>query len=86
MYQQARLNVQNESIFRKRKTNNSAKSVQDFLIKSTVHNTVFVEVTSDQILDHLLCPICNHRSLMPFTTKAEVDLANELVKEIYKKN
>ena len=86
MYNQARLRVQNESISRKRKTNNNkVKTVRDLLIKSTVHNPEFVEVSSDQILDELLCPICNHRSLVAITTKAEVNMANELIKTAYEK-
>ena len=71
MIEEARLKVKSELISRKRKTTSRVKTVQDYLIKSTVHNPGFVEITSDQILGHLLCPMCNHRSLVSLTTQAE---------------
>ena len=55
------------------------------LIRTTVHNPSFVEVDSDQILENVLCPVCNHRSLVSVTTKAEADLANQLTRELYDK-
>ena len=83
MVKQARLKVKGESISRKRKTTSKVKTVQDYLIKSTVHNPEFVEITSDQILDYLTCPICNHRSLVSVTTKEEAELSNKLIRETF---
>ena len=40
-------------------------------------------MTSDQILENLLCPMCNHRSLVSLTTKEEAELANRLIKESF---
>ena len=83
MVNEARLRVRGESISRKRKTGSKVKTVEDYLIKSTVHNPGFVQVSSDQILDHLLCPICNHRSLVSQTTQEEAELTNTLVLESF---
>ena len=35
------------------------------------------------ILDDLLCPICNHRSLVSVTTKDKADRANELIMQSF---
>ena len=85
MHRQARLKVENETISRKRKTDSRVKSVHDLLIKSTVHNPEFVEVRPEQIIEDLLCPMCNHRSLIAVSTKEEVDMANDVIKESYEK-
>ena len=54
MVEEARLKVRSETVSRKQKTTSRVKTVQDYLLKSTVHNPKFVEITPDQILDHLL--------------------------------
>ena len=82
MVEQARLKVRGDAISRKRK-NPKLKTTKDYLIKSTVHNPNFVEITSEQILDNLLCPMCNHRSLVSLTTKEEAELANQILKDSF---
>ena len=83
MYNKARLKVQNQSATTTRKRPSKVKTVQDLLLKSSVHNPECVEITSTQILGNLLCPICNHRSLVSLTTKEEAELANRLIRENY---
>ena len=85
MHIQARLKVQSDTMSRKRKTYSRTKTVKDLLIKSTVHNPELVEVRSEQILDELLCPMCNHRSLVTLTTKADVETRSNLIREGYKR-
>ena len=85
MHSQARLKVQSDTMSRKRKTDSRTKTVKDLLIKSTVHNPELVEVRSEQILDELLCPMCNHRSLVTLTTKADVETRNNLIRELYER-
>ena len=85
MHSQARLKVQSDTMSRKRKTDSRTKTVKDLLIKSTVHNPELVEVRSEQILDELLCPMCNHRSLSTLTTKADVETRNNLIREGYER-
>ena len=85
MHSEARLKVQSDTMSRKRKTYSRTKTVKDLLIKSTVHNPELVEVRSEQILDELLCPMCNHRSLVTLTTKADVETRNNLIREGYER-
>ena len=42
-----------------------------------------MEVTADQIEVNLLCPICNHRSLVSVTTKKEAEIANDRIKRSF---
>ena len=85
MVEQARLKVRSENISRKRKTTSRVKTAKDYLLKSTVHNPGFVEITHDQILEHLLCPMCNHRSLVSLTTQLEAQMANKAIRESFER-
>ena len=81
MFNEAELKAQNSRTTSTRKQPSKVKTVRDLLLKTTVHNPEFVEVTSEQIMENLLCPICNHRSLVSLTTKKEAELANEIIQE-----
>ena len=70
---------------RKRKAA-TKQSVGDFLLKGAPdYNPNFVEVTSDKVESHLLCPLCNHRSLVSITSKEQVDTRNERIQESFEK-
>ena len=83
MVQEARVKAQHEHTTSKKRKTGKTKSVQELLLKNTAHNPEFVEVTAEMILDDLLCPICNHRSLVSVTTKDEADRANELIMQSF---
>ena len=94
MVNAARLKLKEEAMTsaaetRKRKAGSSAgrtKSVKDFLLKnSTVYNSDFVEVACNEIESNLLCPICNHRSLVSLTTKEQADSENGRIQEFDKR-
>lgn len=87
MAEKARLKVRNESILTgnvdtKRKQP-KVKTTRDYLIKNTIHNPDFVEVAAEQIEVNLLCPICNHRSLVSVTAKKEAEIANDRIKRSF---
>ena len=86
MYQEARHKVENDSNCRKRKARNTTvKTVEDLLLKSAVHHEELVQVRSEQILHNLLCPICNHQSLVPITTKEEAVTTNDNIRAVYER-
>ena len=84
MVETARLKVQGDimcsgsSGINKKRKSKSTKTVDDYLIKCshTIHNPEFVEVTSDKIESNIMCPLCNHRSLVCVTTKEQADSEN----------
>ena len=62
------------------------KSVDDLLMKGAPqHNPEFVEVTHEKIEEHLLCPLCNHRSLVSITTKEQADTENQRIQDAFKR-
>ena len=74
---------------RKRKSVSSAgktKTVKDYLLNSdTVYNPDYIEVTCNDIECNLLCPICNHRSLVSLTTKEQADAENSRIQDAYRR-
>ena len=92
MVETARLKIQGEIMTkgtsyqtRKRKTS-TFKSVQDMLLKgAAIHNPNFVEVTQDKIEANLICPLCNHRSLVSVTSKEQATAENERIQKAYKR-
>ena len=92
MVESARLKIQGDlmttggtTVNKKRKAS-TLKSVNDLLLKGIpVHNPDFVEVTQEQIEKHLLCPLCNHRSLISVTTKEQADTENQRIQETFKR-
>ena len=60
-----------------------AKSVRELLISD--HQSEFREILSNMVLSQLLCPLCNHQSLIALNTKEEVDKANSNIKENFQR-
>ena len=90
MVKSARLKVQGDQMtngnsgHRNKRKNGSVKTVNDYMIKGNiVHNPNFIEVTIDKIEHNVLCPLCNHRSLVSITTKGEVDAENKTIQDVY---
>ena len=86
MVNKARLKVQKESmtVGGKKRKSNKPKSVQDFMVKRGTHEGDYKVVTKDDIKSKLLCPLCNHCSLISLTSKKEVDEANKNTRLNYK--
>ena len=91
MVKSARLKVQGDQITKgdsghgNKRKNGSVKTVNDYMIKGNiVHNPNFIEVTINKIEHNLLCPLCNHRSLVSIITKGEVDAENERIQDVYR--
>ena len=87
MVKQARLKVEHDRMStstggRKRKTK-QRKSVQDYLLNRLSHESEFREVTKNDIVEHLLCPLCNHRLLMCLNKKEEVEKNNKHIRIEY---
>ena len=69
---------------RKKRKASALKSVDDLLMKGAPqHNPEFVEVTHEKIEEHLLCPLCNHRSLVSITTKEQADTKNRRIQDAF---
>ena len=86
MVEKARVKVQNDKMTyaSKKRKGSSVKTVNDYLLKNRgKDNSDFVEVTVEQIEEQLLCPLCNHRSLISITTKEEADKANKHTMKVY---
>ena len=85
MVNEARLKVENDKMslgLRKRKTNQQ-KTVKDYMMKTTNHDSEFKEITKDDIEDSLLCPLCNRRSVICVTTREEVEETNKNIRIEY---
>ena len=50
---------------------------------AAIHNPNFVEVTQDKIEANLICPLCNHRSLVSVTSKEQATAENERIQKAY---
>ena len=92
MVEKARLRIQGEIMKgsahtqSKKRKSNTELSVDDLLLKGRpVHDPNFVEVEENDIESNLLCPQCNHRSLISATTKAAADAANKVIEEKFEK-
>ena len=92
MVEQARLKVQGEimkgsaQIHSKKRKSSSEKTVEDLLIKyRPTHDPNFMEVKEIDVESNLVCPLCNHRSLISTTTREEADAANKCIQEKFEK-
>ena len=53
------------------------------MLKCKNHEVDFKEVSKDKIEQHLLCPLCNHWSIITLTTKQEADETNKNIRLQY---
>ena len=87
MVERARLKVQNDSRLSKQRNTrkNIPKTTKELLIKSNDYRSNLTSlVHSNQVDKEILCPMCNHRSIIALSTKASVNKVNNRKKEIYK--
>ena len=82
MVENTRLRVENKNQSSSSKTRKvRAKGVKDFLIlnrRAECH-----KVTKEMIHGNLLCPLCNHQTLISLNTSKEIDKANNYIRTTY---
>ena len=61
----------------KKQKSTKPKLVHDYMLKHSNHKAELKMVSQDDIEANLLCPLCNHQSLISLTTKAETDKTNK---------
>ena len=88
MVETARLKVTNDKRTQgvgSRKRKSKLKTVEDYLIKANLQGEHSEIITADMIVQKLLCPVCNHRSLIVLTSKDEASKANRDIKALHDK-
>ena len=82
MVQDAISKVENDSRFssEKRRKSNQNATTESLLIKTRPIGTNFIEVTEDIIEQNLICPLCNHKSIIALTKKEDVEYANQQIR------
>ena len=58
---------------------------KQYLIKANLQREHSEIITADMIVQKLLCPVCNHRSLIVLTSKDEASKANRDIKALHDK-
>ena len=82
MVQDAISKVENDSGFssEKRRKRNTTTTSESLLIKNRPASTNFIEVTEEIIEQNLMCPLCNHKSIIALTKKEYVEYANQQIR------